>query len=51
VFSHPGGWGGFLTDLVILPDQRLAAAVSCNQGDVASPTEIALQMLDTLRSG
>lgn len=35
VLSHPGGWGGFVTTFVVVPDQQLAVAGTC-----ASPESI-----------
>ena len=51
VLSHGGSWSGFVTDLVIRPDERMAAVVSCNAPDVADPGELAERLLDAAVSG
>jgi CubicO group peptidase (beta-lactamase class C family) len=38
VLTHSGGFAGFLTELLILPDERLAAAVTCNRGGASRDT-------------
>ncbi len=42
-FEHAGGWGGFVTDLIVFPDEQLAAAVSCNSPDVGDPVKLAME--------
>jgi CubicO group peptidase (beta-lactamase class C family) len=46
VLSHSGSWAGFVTDLVVLPDDQVAAAVSCNTPDVLDPTEAAYALVE-----
>lgn len=43
--SHPGGWAGFVSDLVVVPDGELAAAVTCNTPDLVDPTSVATSLL------
>lgn len=45
VLSHSGAWGGFVADLVIVPEERRAAAVLCNVDDV-DPTAVAERILE-----
>ncbi len=45
--GHAGAVYGFLTDLVVIPDERLAAAVLCNHRE-HDPTGIALGLLDLM---
>jgi CubicO group peptidase (beta-lactamase class C family) len=35
VLSHSGGWGGFVTAFVVVPDQQLAMAATCTSPDSA----------------
>jgi CubicO group peptidase (beta-lactamase class C family) len=46
VLSHSGAWAGFVTDLAVVPDQQLAAAVSCNTPDLVDPTDVAYELLE-----
>lgn len=46
VLSHSGAWAGFVSDLVVLPDQQVAAAVTCNQPDLVDPTEAATALAE-----
>ncbi|OWY62817.1 hypothetical protein B7486_56405 [cyanobacterium TDX16] len=41
VLSHSGAWAGFVADLVALPDDEVAAAVTCNTPDLLDPSEAA----------
>jgi CubicO group peptidase (beta-lactamase class C family) len=50
VLMHSGSWAGFLTDLVVLPDSELAAAVSCNRSDT-DPTSMAFDLLAAWQEG
>lgn len=43
--SHAGAWAGFVSDLVVVPDRELAAAVTCNTPDLVDPTAVAEDLL------
>lgn len=45
VLSHAGSWAGFVSDLMIMPEERIAVAVTCNL-DEHDPTEMAGELLD-----
>lgn len=45
VLSHAGAWAGFVSDLVVLPDDEVAAAVTCNTPDLLDPTEAARDLV------
>jgi len=46
VLSHGGAWAGFVADLVVVPEQQLAAAVTCNTPDLVDPTDAAYSLLE-----
>jgi CubicO group peptidase (beta-lactamase class C family) len=43
--QHDGSWAGYRSELIILPDAHLAAAVTCNVG-AYDPTELADELLE-----
>jgi CubicO group peptidase (beta-lactamase class C family) len=43
--QHDGSWAGYRSELIILPQARLAAAVTCNVG-AYDPTELADALLE-----
>lgn len=48
--SHSGAWSGFQTELVVLPEEKLAAAISCNRDDDdLDPTELANELIAAWR--
>jgi len=52
VLIHGGTWLGYRTELIILPDERLAAAVACNRGGPLAanePMELAAKTLAAWR--
>lgn len=49
VLSHSGAWAGFVADLVVLPDEQVAAAVTCNTPDGVDPTEAAFALAEIWR--
>ena len=52
LLTHAGAWLAFSAELLILPDERLAAAVTCNVTDLRGgpdPTALALRLLDVWR--
>jgi CubicO group peptidase (beta-lactamase class C family) len=43
--SHAGAWAGFVSDLVIVPADRVAVAVACNTSD-HDPTALAEELVE-----
>lgn len=46
LLSHSGGWAGFVSDLVVRPNDEVAAAVACNTPDLLDPSEVAVELLE-----
>jgi CubicO group peptidase (beta-lactamase class C family) len=49
LFEHPGDWGGYVAQLLILPEERLAVAVSCNRIDSVDSTDLARRVMAAWR--
>ena len=49
LFEHPGDWGGYVAQLLILPEERLAVAVSCNRIDSVDSTDLARKVMAAWR--
>ncbi len=49
LFEHPGDWGGYIAQLLILPEERLAVAVSCNRTDSVDATDLARKVMAAWR--
>lgn len=45
VLTHDGSWAGFVTGFVVRPEERLAAAVTCNDADL-DPSTYAFDLID-----
>jgi len=49
LFEHPGDWGGYIAQLLILPEERLAVAVSCNRIESVDSTDLARKVMAAWR--
>ncbi len=50
LFEHPGDWGGYVAQLLILPEERLAVAVSCNRVESVDSTDLARKVMAAWRA-
>ena len=42
---HPGGWAGYVADMIRFPDERFSVITLCNRGD-ARPNGLSMQVAD-----
>jgi CubicO group peptidase (beta-lactamase class C family) len=49
LFEHPGDWGGYIAQLLVLPEERLAVAVSCNRIESVDSTDLAREVMAAWR--
>jgi CubicO group peptidase (beta-lactamase class C family) len=49
LFQHPGNWGGYVAQLLVLPEERLAVAVSCNRVESVDANDLARRVMAAWR--